>query len=124
MRGDLHPNANRVNRVRTACNTKVHTVSIQSIVTCWAPHHCRQQEGGAGHRSGPTRSAAHPAHVISLLQQTVDFSDKYGIVTALSFFCWPTSSMCSLTQSYMPSTQSRHMLDFSGTNVPVCSRTV
>jgi hypothetical protein len=38
--------------------------------------------------------------------------------------CWLTSSICSFTQSYMPSTQSRHMLDFSGTNVPVCNRTV
>jgi hypothetical protein len=30
-----------------------------------------------------------------------------------------TSIICSLTQSYMPSHESRHMLDFSGMNLPV-----
>jgi hypothetical protein len=30
-----------------------------------------------------------------------------------------TSKICSLTQSYMPSQESRHMLDFSGMNLPV-----
>ena len=32
-----------------------------------------------------------------------------------------TSAMCSFTQSYMPSTQSRQMLLFSGTKRPVCA---
>ena len=35
--------------------------------------------------------------------------------------CRRTSRMCSWTQSCMPSTQSRQMLDFSGMNFPVCT---